>query len=173
MTNTSTEVNQEMCHVAKPQKEHEWLTRLVGEWTYEGECSMGPDQPPMKSTGKETVRSLGGLWMVGESEANMPNGEPATMIITLGYDPKTNRYVGTWVGSMMTHMWHYDGEMDASGKVLTLNAEGPSFADPNKTAKYQDIIEVKDDNHRILRSQFQGEDGKWTQFMTANYKRTK
>ena len=47
---------------SEPQKEHQWLHKLVGKWTFEGECSMGPDQPPMKNTGKETVRSLGGLW---------------------------------------------------------------------------------------------------------------
>lgn len=101
----------------------------------------------------------------------MPDGDTATMILTLGYNPATKRYVGTWVGSMMTHMWIYDGEMDASGKVLTLNADGPSFTDPNKTAKYQDIIEIKDDNNRVLRSQVQGDDGKWFHFMTANYRR--
>jgi len=29
----------------EPQKEHEWLQRLVGEWTYESECSMEPGKP--------------------------------------------------------------------------------------------------------------------------------
>ena len=33
---------------AEPQKEHQWLEKLVGEWTYEGEAIMGPDQPPEK-----------------------------------------------------------------------------------------------------------------------------
>ena len=50
----------------EPQKEHQWLQKLVGTWSHEGECMMGPDQPPMKSSGSETVRSLGGLWTVGE-----------------------------------------------------------------------------------------------------------
>jgi len=36
---------------------------------------------------------------------------------------------------------------------------------------YQDIIEIKDDSHRILRSQYQGDNGEWTPFMTAHYKR--
>lgn len=39
----------------QPQKEHQWLQKLVGEWTYESEALMGPDQPPVKSTGTETV----------------------------------------------------------------------------------------------------------------------
>lgn len=54
---------------AEAQKEHEWLHKLVGEWSFEGECGMGPDQPPMKSTGSETVRSLGGLWTSAKAEA--------------------------------------------------------------------------------------------------------
>ena len=32
---------------AEPTKEHQWLQQLVGEWTAEMECVMGPDQPPM------------------------------------------------------------------------------------------------------------------------------
>ncbi|HOF88403.1 MAG TPA: DUF1579 family protein, partial [Armatimonadota bacterium] len=32
----------------KPQKEHAWLHKMVGEWVAEGEGVMEPDQPPMK-----------------------------------------------------------------------------------------------------------------------------
>ena len=60
--------------VPEPQKQHLWLQRLVGEWTFETECSPGPDQPPMKMTGTETVRTLGGLWTIGEGEGEMPGG---------------------------------------------------------------------------------------------------
>jgi hypothetical protein len=63
--------------------------------------------------------------------------------------------------------------LDPSGKVLTLDTEGPSFTEEGKTAKYQDIIEVKSDDHRVLSSQSLGEDGKWHRFMTANYRRRK
>jgi hypothetical protein len=146
---------------AEPQKEHQWLQQLVGEWTYESECIMGPDQPAMKSVGKESVRSLGGLWTVGEMENEMPEGGVGTMIMTLGYDPAKGRFVGTFIGSMMTHLWIYDGQLDAAGKVLTLNAEGPSFAGDGKMAKYHDIIEIKSANERTLSSQLLGEDGKW------------
>ena len=172
---SATEVNQEsVCPKAEPQKEHEWLTKLVGDWTMEGVCDMGPDKPPFKSESKETVRSVGGLFIVAEGSGEMPDGEPVTTLMTLGYDPMTERYVGSWVGSMMAHMWVYDGEMDASGKVLTLNAEGPSFTDPTKRAKYQDIIEIVDENNRVLKSRTQKEDGSWTDFfMTATYRRCK
>jgi hypothetical protein len=156
---------------AQPQKEHQWLQKLVGEWTMEGECEMGPGQPSMKSKATEVVRSLGGLWTVAEGQGDMPDGGTCNTIMTLGYDPRTNRYVGTWIGSPMTHLWIYDGELDATEKVLTLNADGPSFTDPTKTAKYKDVIEFKNDDHRILTSHLLGDDGKWTQFMTAHYRR--
>jgi hypothetical protein len=156
---------------AEPQKEHQWLQQLVGEWTSEADCSMGPGQPSTKSYGTERVRMVGGVWMVGEGQGEMPGGGTATMIMTLGYDPQKKKYLGTWIGSMMTHMWHYDGEMDASGLILTLSAEGPSMAGDGTMAKYQDIIEIKSGDHRTLSSRVLGPDGTWKHFMTADYRR--
>ena len=126
----------------EPQKEHRWLERLVGEWTYEGEAIMGPGQEPVKSTGSQSTRSIGGRWVQCEGKGEIPGGGPTTMVITLGYDTAKKRFVGTFMGSMMTNLWVYDGALDAAEKVLTLDAEGPSFTDPGKTAKYQDIIEI-------------------------------
>ena len=157
----------------EPQKEHKWLQQLVGDWITEAECSMGPGQPSTKSYGIERVRMVGDLWMVGEGQGEMPGGGTATMIMTLGYDVQKKKYLGTWIGSMMTHMWHYDGEMDASGRILTLSAEGPSMAGDGTMAKYQDIIEIKSENHRTLSSRVLGPDGTWNHFMTAHYRRKK
>lgn len=169
---TTTDTNEDLCKKAEPQKEHEWLGKFLGDWTFEAECSMGPGEPAFKNQGRESVKSLGGLWIVAEGEGEMPGGDTGQTMMTLGYDPKRQRYVGTWVGSMMSHMWIYDGELDASGKILTLNAEGPSFVAPNKVAQYQDVIEFKSDDHRILRSRVMGEDGKWGEyFVTAHYRR--
>lgn len=170
---SKTETEQQAFVKAVPQKEHEWLNKLLGDWTYEMDCSMGTDQAPSKTTGFESVRSIGGLWVVAEGEIKSPDAEPALTMMTLGYDPNLKRYVGTWVGSMMTHMWIYNGELDASGKVLTLNSEGPDFYTPGKTAKYQDIIELKSDDKRTLSSQVLDANGKWQWFMTAHYQRKK
>jgi hypothetical protein len=158
---------------AEPQKEHQWLQKLVGEWTSEMEAAMGPDKPPEKFTGTESVRSIGGLWTVGEGRGEMPGGGQAVTIMTLGYDPAKKRYLGTFIGSMMTHMWVYEGEVDPSGKKLILDTVGPDFAVEGKMSKYKDIIEFKSDDHRVLTSQLQGDDGKWTQFMEAHYRRKK
>lgn len=150
-------------------KEHLWLSKFVGDWTMEAECLMGPDQPPVKTTGVQTTRMLGNLWLIAEGEGECPDGSTAQSIITLGYDPQKQRFVGTFIASMMTHLWPYEGKLD--GNVLTLDSEGPSFTGEGPMVKYQDIIEHVGDDHWILRSRMPGEDGQWIQFMTAHYRR--
>jgi Protein of unknown function (DUF1579) len=154
-----------------PQKEHRWLQTLVGEWTSEAEATMEPGKPPERFKGTETVRSLGGLWILAEGQGEMPGCGHVTTLMTLGYDPQKKRYVGTWVGSMMTHLWVYAGALDAAEKVLTLDAEGPSMADHSVMATYRDVIELASDDHRVLTSHVRGDDGKWHPFMTAHYRR--
>src|SRR4051794_24219243 len=157
----------------EPQKEHQWLQQLVGEWTFENEATMGPGQPPVKFSGTERVRSLGGLWVLCEGQGDTPGGGTFTTLMTLGYDPAKKRFVGTFIGSMMTNLWAYEGELDAAGKVLTLDTEGPSFAGDGTMVPYQDIIEVRSADHRMLSAQARGADGKWQRFMTANYRRVR
>jgi hypothetical protein len=153
-----------------PLKEHEWLKQLEGEWITEMEAVMGPGQAPLKSKGSEVVRPLGGFWTVGEMKSDIM-GTPVTGIMTLGYDPKSNKYIGSWVCSVDGHFWKYEGTVDASGKILTLNTEGPSMAAPGKMAKMKDVIEIKSKDHRVLTSYMLGDDGKWVQFMTMDARR--
>lgn len=157
----------------EPQKEHQWLQKLVGEWTYESEAEMGPGKPAEKFKGTESVRSLGGVWVLSEGRGEMPGGGTGITLMTLGYDPAKKRFVGTFIGSMMANLWLYDGSLDATEKVLTLESEGPSFSADGKIAKYRDVIEIKNDDHRVFSSSFLGDDGKWHTFMTAHYRRKK
>jgi hypothetical protein len=154
-----------------PQPEHDWLAPLVGEWIAEMECHPGPGEPPSISTAKTVGRSLGGLWIVLEGTAEGPDGQPMTSLMTLGYDPARKTYCGTFIASMMTHLWVYtSGKIDAFGRKLVLDAEGPRF-DQKGMANYHDFIEIVDHDHWILSSEVQGEDGRWTHFMTAHYRR--
>jgi Protein of unknown function (DUF1579) len=165
----------------EPQKQHQWLDQFVGEWVSETECSMGSDQPPSKMKGTEVVRclghsescSLGGLWIIAEGMgegSDASSGKTMTTMMTLGFDPQSDRFVGTFIGTMMTHLWIYNGSLDATEKVLTLDTEGPNFAQGAMT-KYKDIIEFVSTDHRIMTSQILGDDGNWLQFMTAHYRR--
>lgn len=64
-----------------------------------------------------------------------PAFQPFRTLITLGFDP--------------------------AHKVLTLDTEGPRFADDGTLAKYQDIIEIIDADQYLLSSQYQTPDGTW------------
>ncbi len=151
-----------------PTPDHEWLMQLVGDWTWTSSCIMGPDQDPIEGSGTEHVRAIGKLWTVGESHSTLPDGSPMIGIMTLGYDPTRSRFMGNWIGSPMAHLFVYDGALDASRRVLTLNNSGPSFMEPGKITRYRDILEINSPTERVLRSEAEGPDGTWTQFMSMN-----
>lgn len=156
---------------AEPQKEHRWLEKLVGDWTFESDACVEPGKTPEKFKGLERVRSLGGLWMVADGQGEMPGSGASTTMLTLGYDPQKKKFVGTWIGSMMTHLWIYEGTLDAGGRTLTLETEGPDMSGDGRTALYRDVLEWRSDDHRTLTSHMQGQDGQWRTFMTAHYRR--
>lgn len=150
----------------------EWLKQLEGEWTIESQSSDIPGQPAMKSTGTDKTRMLGSNWSISEIAGSM--GETKfEAVMTLGFDAEKKKFVGTWVDSMQTHLWHYVGTLDKTGRILTLDCEGPSFEDPKKTSKYRDTIEIKSKDHRTLSSSVETPDKGYTTFMTSNIRRKK
>jgi hypothetical protein len=154
---------------AKPQKEHEWLQQLVGDWRFEAPSK----EPGCSHTGTQTVRSIGGLWIQAEGRSQMPDGQSAVMMLTLGYDPQKGKFVGTWLDTMMAYLWVYEGSLDPTGKILSLDTEGPSFTGNGKMAKYRETIEIKNPDSRVFTSSILGADGKWQTIMTAKYTRVK
>ncbi len=164
-----TEETQQDARAQEEQRdEHRWLRRLVGEWTYEGRASMGPGMPEQTMRGNASTRPFGGLWIMVEDRTAPQTSDGRTSIITLGYDARKGRFVGTFLDSGSTYMWHYDGWLERNR--LTLEAEGPAM-DGSGMATYQDIVEIVDDNYWILRSQLPGENGGWQEFMASHYRR--
>lgn len=162
---------QETPELPKPTMEHEWLKQFVGEWETENEAQISPDQK-MKCKGTMKAKMLGGFWMISETKGDMM-GTTVDAIQTIGYDPEKEMYVGSWVDSMMNHMWKYEGSVDKTGKILTLEAEGPSMTEPGKTARYRDVYEFKSKDQIAMTSATRGEDGEWITFMNGTAKRKK
>ena len=148
-------------------EQHEWLQQLVGEWTFTCTTSMDAS---FRLEGTESVRAVGGLWIVSEGRAQM-GGQPIQSVMNLGYDPAKRTFVGTWFDSSQTHLWSYQGALDAGRTKLTLDTEGPSFDDPSKTSRYRDSIELRDPDHKLLTSAVQNPDGSWTTFMQSEFVR--
>jgi hypothetical protein len=155
----------------QPTKEHEWLKKFVGEWNIETEVYMEEGKPPLKMTGSESARMLGGFWVVGENKGEAM-GMPFTGIMTFGYDPEKKKYVGTWVDSQTSTLWHYLGTVDASGKILTLETEGMCPIE-GKVCQFKDTVEFKSDDHRVMTGTKMGKDGKWETKMIVTAKRKK
>jgi Protein of unknown function (DUF1579) len=163
---------QELPPMPQPTKEHEWLKQFLGEWESEVEVFMVPGQPPMKHKGTEVCRAIGGLWVIGEGKSDM-GGMTYGHLLTLGYDPEKKKYIGTWIDSMLTYIWKYEGTVDAAGKVLTLETEGPSMMKPGQMAKYKDVTEFKSKDHRAFSSSMLGDDGKWVTIVKVDSRRKK
>ncbi len=155
-----------------PTKEHEWLKQFVGEWDTDMEAVMAPGQPPIKCKGNMSSKALGGFWVLNELTGDFM-GTKTLGIQTIGYDPTTKKYIGSYVDSMTDHMWKYSGTVDTTGKHLTLEADGPSFTDPKKTCKFKDAYEFKSKDHIVATSTMLDDDGKWTVIMSGNIKRKK
>jgi hypothetical protein len=162
---------QEATMEARPQAEHQWLQKFVGEWTSEGKMTVAPGEEPVVFRGTESVRALGGLWVVGEAKGEMPGGGEMVSITTIGYDPRKGRYVGSFIASMMAEMWLYEGTLDEAQQTLSLDTEGPAMDGSGGRAKYRDVMKFESDDHRVLTSHVLGEDGEYRQFMEAHYRR--
>lgn len=155
---------------AEQLEQHRWLHQLIGEWTYRSESTKEPGQCHWQ--GSETVRSLGGVWIVAEGKGAMPDGNIGLTMMSLGFDPARKRFTGTWMGSMLSYLWVYDGELDEAGRSLTLKCDGPSMAGDGTMAKYEDIVEIVSPDERLLRARVLGSDGHWDEFMRTTYRRS-
>jgi hypothetical protein len=136
--------------------EHAWLMQLVGQWTF--------DQGEEGMRGTETVRALGEIWIEAHSQATC-GGMAMTFTVTLGFDPERKKFVGTWVGSMMTHLWIFEGDLSEDRRSLTLSTMGPSMKHDGSMANFRDVISLHEDGSRSLTSFHQDETGDWKQFM--------
>jgi Protein of unknown function (DUF1579) len=160
----SSAAEPKMPDMPKPTAEHAWLQQLVGDWDAQTEAYFEPGKAPIKTTGQESVKAIGDFWTATHVKSEMM-GKPFIGTMTLGYDPKKGKYVGTWVDSMTSKLWEYEGTVDESGKVLTLTSEGECPC-TGKTTKFQESVELKDANHKVFTSKMLV-DGNWVTTMVS------
>jgi Protein of unknown function (DUF1579) len=172
LSGTLLVVAEELPKMPPPVKEHEWLQQFTGEWENDVEIFMEPGKPAIKAQGTETIRMIGGFWVVSDGKGEMM-GMPFVHMLTLGYDPQQKKYVGTWIDSMSSYLWKYVGSVDETGKKLTLETEGPCPMAPGKLSKFKEVTEFKSKDHRVFTSNMLGDDGKWKTILTVNARRKK
>ncbi|QDS88014.1 hypothetical protein EC9_22000 [Rosistilla ulvae] len=149
----------------KPQQEHRWLDQLVGQWRIEQQCTM-PDGKVNQTEGTMNCRSVGGLWLIAESTGKSDEGDDWNCIMTLGFDPLQDAYVGSFIASMIAHLWPYRGKLDESGKRLPLDSTGPKF-EGTGMARYRDTIEIVSSDEWAFTGELQQEDATWLKIMNS------
>lgn len=154
--------------MAERPREYAFLDRLVGRWDGVADAT---GSNPEHAVWRESVRWLSGLWVVCEGHGDMPGGGSAATMMTLGYDQTRKKVVGTWIDSIINHLWVYEGHLDDDGATLTLDTAGPDMTRPGETAKYRESISFKDADNRTFASEVLTPEGEWRRLMTAQYRR--
>lgn len=134
----------------------DWLKQFEGTWA-------------TGNSGIMKSRSVGNLWIVNELSGQA--GPNYTAFQSLAYDKNKKQFTGSWIDSTSSYQWHYTGSLDATGKILTLEAKGPDFANPNKMKGYQDIYEFKSKNEIAASSKMLNDQGQWKTFQTSTMTR--
>ena len=156
----------------KPGKEHELLKQFVGDW--DAECRFQPDPKGEAMVMKGSMSSkmmLNGFWLLGEFKGDM-FGQPFEGRSTMSYDPLKKKYVGTWIDSMMPHIFASEGDVDAAGKVFTFIADGVDM-NTGKPSKEKWTFEIKGADEHVMTMYGPGPDGKEVKTGTITYKRKK
>ena len=103
-----------------PTKEHELLMNDVGEWTIKGKMLMPNGFQEFK--GKEKVVAIGKFWTVSHYSSDIFGG--MTGSCTLGFDPKSKQYKGTWVDSFLPAPTKMSGTYNSEKKTMTFETMG-------------------------------------------------
>ena len=130
--------------LATPAATHKRLASLAGKWTTKTTAWMNPDTPPMESTGTcEQKMLLGGRYLQQTYTSKMM-GSPFTGINLIGYDNQTKKYVSTWIDSMSTGIYYFEGTASADGKTITQES---SYDDPVRgPTVWRSVTRIVDDN---------------------------
>ena len=155
--------------LATPGAPHKLLASMAGSWTTRTKSWMGPDSPPMESTGAcEQKMLLGGRFLQQEFAGDMM-GSPFSGIGFNGDDNHTGKYVSTWMDTMSTAILYFVGTAGADGKTITQTAryndavQGPM--------QFRSVTRMVDDNAMYFELHSTGKSGKEEKMMEMTYTR--
>lgn len=138
-----------MCAVyqelAIPGANHKLLAEMAGSWSVKSRWWMDPGGPPMESTGaSEQKMILDGRFLQQDFSGEMMGG-PFTGFGFTGYDNHTKTFVSTWMDSMGTGIYYFEGSAGSDGRTITQTC---SYDDPVRgPLKWRQVTRIVDRNH--------------------------
>ena len=123
-----------------PSEEHKIVMMDVGEWTITGKMLLPQGFQEFK--GEETVVAIGKFWTVSHYSSDIFGGLKGST--TIGFDPRSKKFVGTWVDSFQPAATHMKGTYDKKTKTMTYATTGIGMDGKPMPGKI--IIQYKDEN---------------------------
>lgn len=154
----------------QPSEEHKQVTKGVGEWTFTGKMLMAQGQQEFK--GEEKVVAIGKFWTVSHYSSDFFGGMKGSA--TMGYDPQSKKYVGTWVDSLMPAPTRMKGSYDEATTTMTYETVGVGMDGKPMPGKI--IIKYNDDNSHtftMMHKDPTGQTDKLVKTMELEYTRKK
>jgi hypothetical protein len=144
--------------LATPGAPHKLLASFAGSWITKTKGWMEPDKPPMESTGAcEQKMLLDGRFLQQEYTGDMM-GSRFIGINLIGYNNHTKKYVSTWIDSMGTGIYFFQGTASADGKTITQESH---YDDPIRgPMKWRSVTKIVDDNTLVYEAYGTGKGGK-------------
>jgi hypothetical protein len=130
-----------------PGAHHQQLEPLIGRFDAQVLHFMGPDQPPMESSGTmENSWTLGGRFVLSQYRGEAM-GLPFEGLGLLGYDTLKQKYVGNWADSMATSLWPTaTGDSNDDGNAITLSRVMTDQMS-GELVKVRDVTTIVDHDH--------------------------
>jgi hypothetical protein len=153
-----------------PGPQHKELAAMAGHWDVTVTSYEGP--APEVSKGKAVRKMIFGGRYLQEDYEGTYMGQPFQGTGFTGYDNVMKKYILFWTDSMSTTFMLGDGQMDASGKVLTALM---TFSDPisGKPVKTREVMKREGPDQETFEMYVPGPDGKEVKMMEMTYKRVK
>jgi hypothetical protein len=139
-----------MCAVyqelATPGAPHKLLAEMAGSWSVKSRWWMDSHEPPMESTGtSEQKMVLDGRFLQQDFSGDMM-GSPFAGIGFTGYNNHTGKFVSTWMDSMGTGIYYFEGSAGADGKTITQTC---SYDDPVRGSLLWRSVTMVVDGNRL------------------------
>lgn len=145
----------------------EYFKKAAGTW----DATLDDQGQPSKGT--ETVRVLGdGLWAITDFEGAVA-GTPFKGHGVSGYDAAKKKYVGIWVDTMSPFPMHTEGELDATGNVLTTKGVMPDPMNPGQTIAATMVETWTGTDKRVFTMSMTMPDGQTMETLKITYTRRK
>jgi hypothetical protein len=155
--------------VGTPGPPHKMLASMAGSWTTKSKAWMEPDKPPMEDEGAcEQKMLLGGRYLQQEFTGKMM-GAPFNGIGVTGYDNHTKKYMSTWIDTMSTAIYFFEGTGRPDGKTFTQESR---YDDPVKgPMTWRSVTRIVDGNTMLFEMYGIDKTGKEEKMMEMTYNR--